>query len=173
MSTQVETPTLFAPHPNFSDRVNGNIIQAEIEGGIDLRHFSPGTVLEVQTRNHVYRLVSEQNGEAWISGHPVFCPDPGVGRYSRFVFAPLLNEGQVLDEKPAFFGTHQWRHRGFPQFTECFVLIPATNAAPVQSHVPFLSVKDSASHLDKERTAPRPEPCPLRQSGIGPGRPRS
>ena len=76
MSTQVEAPTLFAQHPNFSDAINRNIIQSEIEGGVDLRHLSPGTVLEVQTRNHVYRIVSEQGGEAWISGHPVFCPDP-------------------------------------------------------------------------------------------------
>ena len=76
MSTQVETPTLFVQHPNFSDAINRNIIQSEIEGGVDLRHLSPGTVLEVQTRNHVYRIVSEQGEEAWISGNPVFCPDP-------------------------------------------------------------------------------------------------
>ena len=73
----VEAPRLFAQHPpHFSDAINRNIIQSEIEGGVDLRHLSPGTVLEVQTRNHVYRIVSEQGGEAWICGHPVFCPDP-------------------------------------------------------------------------------------------------
>ena len=76
MRTTAETPTLFAPHPNFSDAINRNIVQSDIEGGVDLRHLLPGTVLEVQTRNHVYRLVSAQEGEAWISGHPVLCPAP-------------------------------------------------------------------------------------------------
>lgn len=76
MRTEVESPTLFAPHPNFSDEINRNIFQSEIEGGVDLRHLAPGTVLEVQTQNHLYRIVSERDGEAWISGHPVFCADP-------------------------------------------------------------------------------------------------
>ena len=76
MRTEVESPTLFEPHPNFSDQINRNMIQSEIEGGVDLRHLAPGTVLEVQTQNHVYKIVSERDGEAWISGHPVFCPDP-------------------------------------------------------------------------------------------------
>src|SRR5215472_1382549 len=76
MNTPVESPTLFEPHPNFSDTINCNIVQSEIEGGVDLRHLAPGTVLEVQTQNHVYRIVSERDGEAWISGHPVFCPNP-------------------------------------------------------------------------------------------------
>ena len=62
MTTQVEAPTLFAQQPNFSDAINRNLIQSEIEGGVDLRRVSPGTVLEVQTRNHVYRIVSEQDG---------------------------------------------------------------------------------------------------------------
>ena len=41
MSTQVEAPTLFVQHLNFSDAINRNIIQSEIEGGVDLRHLSP------------------------------------------------------------------------------------------------------------------------------------
>lgn len=32
--TAVPVPTLFMPHPNFSDEVNRNIVQSEIEGGI-------------------------------------------------------------------------------------------------------------------------------------------
>ena len=76
MIPEVETPTLFEPHVNFSDEINRNIIQSEIEGGVHLRDLAAGTVLEVQTQNHVYRLVNERDGTAWISGHPVFCPDP-------------------------------------------------------------------------------------------------
>jgi len=50
MTSQVETPTLFEPHPNFSDVINRNIIQSEIEGGVHLRDLLPGTVLEVHTQ---------------------------------------------------------------------------------------------------------------------------
>jgi hypothetical protein len=69
-------PDLFKPHPHFSDEINCNIVQSEMEGGVHLRDLPPGTVLEVQTRNRVYTIVSERDGEAWISGHPVYCPDP-------------------------------------------------------------------------------------------------
>ena len=51
MISQVEIPTLFEPHPNFSDVINRNIIQSEIEGGVHLRDLLPGTVLEVHTQN--------------------------------------------------------------------------------------------------------------------------
>ena len=51
MTSQVEIPTLFEPVPNFSDVINRNIIQSEIEGGVHLRDLLPGTVLEVHTQN--------------------------------------------------------------------------------------------------------------------------
>ena len=44
MTSQVVGPTLFEPHPNFSDVINRNIIQSEIEGGVHLRDLLPGTV---------------------------------------------------------------------------------------------------------------------------------
>ena len=76
MTTQVGIPALFEPHPNLSDEVNRNIIQSEIEGGVHLRSLPAGAVLEVHTLNHVYTIVNQRGGEAWICGHPVFCPDP-------------------------------------------------------------------------------------------------
>lgn len=76
ITTHAGVPGLFEPHPNLSDAVNRNIILSEIEGGVHLRSLRAGTVLKVQTLNHVYTIVSESDGEAWISGHPVFCPDP-------------------------------------------------------------------------------------------------
>jgi hypothetical protein len=76
MTAQIPVPTVFEPHPNLSDEINRNMIQSEIEGGVHLQDLAPGTVLEVQTRNRTYRIVSERDGEAWISGHPVYCPDP-------------------------------------------------------------------------------------------------
>ena len=74
-----EFPTL-AGHPNFADPVNRNILQSEIEGGVFLRDVPPGSVLSIQTRNRVYRLVVLNEATALISGHPEFCPDPAEVR---------------------------------------------------------------------------------------------
>jgi hypothetical protein len=69
-------PKLFHPSPHFSDGVNSNIVQSEIEGGVHLRDVQPGTVLEVETENRAYTIRYEGAGRAFISGHPVFCPEP-------------------------------------------------------------------------------------------------
>ncbi len=63
-STRALEPALWAPHPHFSDAVNRNIIESEIEGGVHLRDLAPGSVLSV----------------ALISGHPEFCPEPAEVR---------------------------------------------------------------------------------------------
>jgi hypothetical protein len=67
---------LFTPHPNFSDAVNCNVTQSEVEGGVHLQDVPPDTVLEVETRNHTYTIVHRGCGRALISGHPKFCPHP-------------------------------------------------------------------------------------------------
>ena len=67
---------LFQAHPNLSDEINRNIIQSEIEGGVDLRDLPAGSVLAIQTQNRFYRVVSLGDDTALISGHPEFCPDP-------------------------------------------------------------------------------------------------
>ena len=76
MMETLEVPQLFEPHPNFSDAVNSNIIQSEIEGGVYLRDLPLGAVIEVETRNRSYVLVNQGDGEVLISGHPEFCPEP-------------------------------------------------------------------------------------------------
>ena len=75
MRALVDTKPSF-PHPNFSDAINRNVVQSEIEGGVDLYDVPPGTVLEVQTRNHLYTIIHKAWGQVVISGHPEFCPDP-------------------------------------------------------------------------------------------------
>jgi len=72
----VRIPEPFMPHPNFSDEVNRNIAQSEIEGGVYLDNLSAGAVLKVETQNHWYTIVIRGPGEELISGHPKFCPDP-------------------------------------------------------------------------------------------------
>ena len=76
MTEMPAVPNLFVPSAHLSDTTNREAIESEIEGGVHLPDLSPGTVLAVHTRNHIYTIVTGQNGEAWISGHPEYCPDP-------------------------------------------------------------------------------------------------
>jgi hypothetical protein len=72
----VPVPKPFIPHPNFSDEVNRNIEQSEIEGGVCLDDLPEGAVLEVATQHHGYTIVIGGRGGELISGHPKYCPDP-------------------------------------------------------------------------------------------------
>ena len=74
--TELETPDLFAVHPNWGDRVNHNIIQSEIDGGVYLRDLPCGAVLEIETMDWICRLEYCGDFEAKVSGHPKFCPEP-------------------------------------------------------------------------------------------------
>jgi len=78
MDVQTATPAanLFMPHPCFSDEVNRNIAQSEIEGGVHLDELSEGAVLNVETQHHWYTIVNRSGGEALSSGHPNYCPEP-------------------------------------------------------------------------------------------------
>jgi hypothetical protein len=69
-------PVLYEPNPHFADAVNRNIVQSEIEGGVHLRDLTPGSVVSIQTLNHVYKIEVVEEDTALISGHPRFCPDP-------------------------------------------------------------------------------------------------
>ncbi len=71
---------MFQPHQNLSDRVNGNIIRSEIEGGVYLRDLPDEAEIEVVTQNRGYTLVVRSDGSAWICGHPEFCPVPVLVR---------------------------------------------------------------------------------------------
>ena len=72
----VPIPKPFMPHPNFSDEVNRNIVQSEIEGGVCLDDLPKGAVLQVETQHHWYTIVIGARGRELISGHPQYCPDP-------------------------------------------------------------------------------------------------
>ena len=74
----VPSPELFMPHPSFSDQVNRNIAQSEIEGGVYLDDLSEGSVLEIETQNRWYTIAMYRDGQAMISGHPQYCPNPVV-----------------------------------------------------------------------------------------------
>jgi hypothetical protein len=67
---------MFAPNPHLSDAINCNIVRSEIEGGVFLEDLPPWTILEIHTQHHCYTAVLVGNGEALLSGHPHFCPEP-------------------------------------------------------------------------------------------------
>jgi hypothetical protein len=71
---------MFTPHQNLSDRVNGNIVRSEIEGGVYLKDLPDESTLEVVTQNRGYTLILRSDGQALISGHPQFCPEPTLVR---------------------------------------------------------------------------------------------
>ena len=75
-STSTTNPNLFRPLPVFSDAINSNIVQSEVEGGVYLDDLPEGYELEIETENHAYRVVNQSKGKALISGHPKFCPSP-------------------------------------------------------------------------------------------------
>jgi|SRR5690349_11364025 len=66
----------FRPHPNFDDAINRAICQSEIEGGVGLDELTLGTVVHVETANHLYRIENRGDGEVLISGHPTICRAP-------------------------------------------------------------------------------------------------
>ena len=63
MRALVDTEKPSFPHRNFSDAINRNVVQSEIEGGVNLYDVPPGTVLEVQTKNHIYTIVHKEWGQ--------------------------------------------------------------------------------------------------------------
>jgi len=76
MTGTSDSPRFFVPNPHLCDTVNHRIVQSEIEGGVHLKDVPPGTVLEVRTLNREYTIQYQGAGQALISGHPVFCPEP-------------------------------------------------------------------------------------------------
>jgi hypothetical protein len=97
------------PHANLSDRVNHNIIQSEVEGGVYLRDLPHESTLEIETQNRSYTIVHCGAGEALISGHPEYCPVPVLVKIEGSNWG-----GSML--KPSFVGRGmhlEFRHPGY------------------------------------------------------------
>src|SRR4029077_3061520 len=62
-------PSFFRPHRNLSDEVNSNIVQYEIEGGMNLQNLRPGSALQIHTRHTSYNVLVLFGSLAFISGH--------------------------------------------------------------------------------------------------------
>jgi len=73
-------PQFFRCHPNLDDAINRNIVESEIEGGAFLEDLPARAMLQIQTQHRWYTVVHRGRGEAWIWGHPAFCPEPVLVR---------------------------------------------------------------------------------------------
>lgn len=104
---------IFEPHRNLADHINRCVIQSEVEGGLNLRDVAPGTVIEVETENRIYTIIHQDCGEALISGHPQFCPDPVLVRIHGSTWG-----GSMLKELYIGRGMHlEFRHPEFQPIT--------------------------------------------------------
>jgi len=82
LTSPLTNPEMFSPSPYLDDRINRNIIQSEIDGGVFLRDLPAGKSLAVTTLNHTYVLKCCGSTEVLISGHERFCPEPVLVRIS-------------------------------------------------------------------------------------------
>jgi hypothetical protein len=68
--------------------------------GLSLTNLHPGEVVDIETRNHHYRLEYMGGDKAKISGHPRLCPKPVVvevqGSIGRSVEAGFIGQGMHL-----------------------------------------------------------------------------
>lgn len=118
MTAGFEVSALFRPHPNLSDEINSNVIQSEVEGGIHLRDLAPGAVLEVQTCQRRYTIVNQGGGDALISGHPEYCPNPVLVKIHGSTWG-----GSMLKEQFIGRGMHlEFRHPNFLPITTSRIL---------------------------------------------------
>ena len=76
MRAHMDKSDIYQVHPNLDSGITRAIVQSEIEGGVSLNELPPGAVLEVQTKNTLYRIVNKGDGEVMISGNKTFCPEP-------------------------------------------------------------------------------------------------
>jgi len=95
--TGIASESLFQPHPNFSDAINHNIVQSEIEGGVLLRDLRLGAVLAIETADWMCTLDYRGDSHALVSGHPEFCPESVMVRINGCTWG-----GSMLKE--AFIG---------------------------------------------------------------------
>lgn len=72
-----------------------------------MHELAPGTVLEIETQNRIYTIVSNKWDEALISGHPVFCPEPSPARIHGSTWG-----GSMLKENFIGRGMHLEFHVG-------------------------------------------------------------
>jgi hypothetical protein len=103
--------------------VNRNIIQSEIEGGVYLDLLPEESTLEIETQNRLYTLVHRGGGEALLSGHPEYCPQPVLVRIEGCNWG-----GSML--KVAYLGRGMCLEFRHPRYSQPIVTSPILDIRP-------------------------------------------
>jgi hypothetical protein len=78
--------------------------QADITEGVSLSTLHAGSVIDLETKNHHYRIEYLGGDKARISGHPRLCPQPVLvhvqGSIGRTVEAGFIGQGMHLVFRP-------------------------------------------------------------------------
>jgi len=100
---------LFRPHENLSDEVNRELVQSEIEGGVRLQDLEQGSMLRVHTQNTCYEIVVLHDGLAYLSGHPLYCPQPVLVTIAGSTWGGSMLKVRFIGQ-----GMHlEFRHPGY------------------------------------------------------------
>jgi hypothetical protein len=104
MDTKATTPDPkpIMTHPNFSDEVNRDIVQSEIEGGVCLDDLPEGARLEVETQHRLYNILIRDRGKELIWGHPQYCPDPVAVRIAGSTWGGSMLKLRFMGEECAW-----------------------------------------------------------------------
>src|SRR5581483_5227986 len=78
--------------------------ETDLLEGVSLKSLHEGEVVDIQTRNHHYRLEYLGGDRAKISGHPRLCPKPVVvqvqGSIGRSIESGFIGQGMHLVFRP-------------------------------------------------------------------------
>ncbi len=98
-------------HDLVSSAPPAQAFQPERAEGVAVDELPIGTVLEVETGHTTYRVETQGEGKALISGHPMYCPEPvlvdlhgsvgGAAMLKIWVIEP----GMKMEFKHPSFGT--------------------------------------------------------------------
>lgn len=79
--------------------------------GIYLNDLARGSVVEIETQHHHYKLVKREDTHVRISGHPKFCPEP-----VEVEVEGSFGGGPPIDPHPGFIGRGMYLVFNHPQF---------------------------------------------------------
>lgn len=63
-------------HKNLHPKINENIAQSELDGGVRLGDLSVGDAVLVRTNNTLYTVIKTADREYTIEGNERYCPTP-------------------------------------------------------------------------------------------------
>ena len=101
------------PQPDLNQATDLPAQQPGGDKGFYLNDLPDGTVVDIETQHHHYRLVKRADTHVRISGHPTFCPEPIEVEIEGSIAA-----GPLLAPNPGFIGRGMYLVFKHPLFDE-------------------------------------------------------